>query len=80
MNEREPRRLARLRVEERIAEIRYQLVVGEAAGSSTRVAPEGWHLEEELLDELAELEHALLTGDVEPYIPWSMFDGRGGVG
>lgn len=78
VNERGPRRLARLRMEERIAEIRYQLVVGEAVGSNTGVAPGGWDLEEELLDELAELERALLAEDVEPCGPGSPTVGRRG--
>lgn len=45
-------------VEERIAEIRRELVVGEACAG---VTPEIWKvLEEELLDELAELELSFL--------------------
>lgn len=79
VNERDPRRLARLRVEERIAEIRYQLVVGEAVGSNTGVALGGWDLEEELLDELAQLERALLAEDVSLAGPGHQLSGEGAV-
>ena len=77
MSEQDLRRFARLRVEERIAEIRCQLAVGVAVGGKTGGAPGVWDLEEELLDELAELERALLAGEVESYVPWLLSIGRG---
>lgn len=51
--------------EERIAEIQHELVVGEECAGA---APETWKLvEEELLDDLAELELFLLTGKPGSY-------------
>lgn len=61
MNEQDPRRQTRRYTEERIAELRRELVVGEACAGTV---PDIWEaVEEELLDELAELELFLLTGE-----------------
>lgn len=50
--------------EERIAEIQRELAVGETCAGPV---PEIWKVvEEELLDELAELELSLLTNEVGP--------------
>ena len=55
---------SRQQAEGRIAEIWQELAVGEACRGST---PETWMIaEEELLDELTELELALLTRDPGP--------------
>lgn len=64
MGDLEERRLARRYVEERIARIQSELAFGEACGREFRQSRE---LEEELLEELAELELSLLTGRIEPY-------------
>lgn len=79
MDGQDPRRLARLRIEERITEIRYWLTLGEATGSKASEVPGAWDLEEELLDELAELECALFAEDAEPHAPWSRSSKEGVV-
>ena len=57
------RKLARIEMEERVVQIRYELAWGEACADAF---PGGRDLEEQLLDELSELEHALLTGRYGP--------------
>lgn len=59
MNGTERRWAARRYVEERIDEARYEFAVREACGGVG--ASGGLDLEEELLEELAELEYALAT-------------------
>lgn len=49
-------------VEERIIQVRCELALGESCGDKSGGAPGAWDLEEELLEELAELEYALLIG------------------
>lgn len=61
-NRRERRGLARLRAEDRIDEILSRLAVGEAIGSNGDEALGRREIEEELLDELAELERIILRG------------------
>lgn len=72
MNGTEPRWAARRYVEERIDEVRYELAMCEACGSTGALGD----LEEELLEELTELEYALVTGDLEPYVRWALPFGR----
>ena len=57
-----PRGSARLRAEDRIDEILSHLAVGEAMWNKGLGASGEWELEEELLDELAELERTLSRG------------------
>lgn len=66
MEEHRPTRLARLEIEERIVRIRYELAWGEACADCAEGFPGGRDLEEQLLDELTELELALLTGRYGP--------------
>ena len=61
------RRLARLGIEERIVQIRYELAWGGACVDGAGEFPGGRDLEEQLLDELTELELALLNGRYGPY-------------
>lgn len=63
MDERDSRRPARRYVEERMVRVRCELALGEACGGESGGVRE---LEEELLEELAELELSFLTGDPEP--------------
>jgi hypothetical protein len=56
------RRLARLEVEERIVQIRYELAWGVACADGAVEFLGGRDLEEQLLDELTELELILLNG------------------
>lgn len=60
------RELARRYVEERILRVRWDLALDEAWGGG----PGARELEEALLEELAELESALQTGTLEPYVRW----------
>ena len=55
-------RLARLEVEERIVQVRYELAWGGACADDAGEFPGGRDFEEQLLDELTELELALLSG------------------
>lgn len=76
MKEQDPRpqQQNRARIQERITEIRRDLVVGEACAGT---APEVWNVaEEELLDELAELELSLLSREPGPYIRRRLPTGR----
>jgi hypothetical protein len=59
-------RLARLEMEERVVQIRYELASGEACADGGGF-PGGRDLEEQLLVELAELELALLTRRYGPH-------------
>ena len=60
-------RLAHLKVEERIFQIRYELGWGGACAGTPGEFPGGSDVEEQLLEELTELEFALLTGRYGPY-------------
>ena len=66
------RRLARLEMEERIIQIRYELAWGEACAGNDGEFPGGLDLEEQLLDELTELEIALLIGRYHPHASGSL--------
>lgn len=72
MDDRESRRLARRYVEERIDQIRYALAMCEACGGKSVGDPRVWDMEEELLEELAELEYALATENFDPYVRWAL--------
>lgn len=69
MDDREAHRQARRYVEERIVQVRCELALEEMCDRRSGDARE---LEEELLEELAELEFALLTGNFEPYVRWAL--------
>ena len=62
------RRLARLEMEERVIQIRYELAWGGACAGNDGEFPGGLDLEEQLLDELTELELALLSGRYHPHV------------
>lgn len=69
-----PRQQNSRSAEERIAEIQHELVTG---GACADAVPETWKIvEEELLDELAELELFLLTGETGPYVHPRLTSGR----
>lgn len=72
MNDLEPRRSARGYVVDRIDQIRYELAMCEAYGGKSVGAPGAWDMEEELLEELAELEYALIMGNLQPCVPWAL--------
>lgn len=66
MNGKEPGRAAR-RYVERIDEVHCELALFEACGLKGIGDSGHLDMEEELLEELAELAYALATGDLEPW-------------
>lgn len=75
MNERGTHGWGRRRMEERADEISCQLKMGEACGWRSGM-PEDQGLEEGLLDELGEIEGALLVGDMDASVTRPSGSGR----